>query len=107
VEVDNADPDALRHWQQLLGQLGGDVANLPDWSAPDYQPWRLQQRQALNPGSVGGTVFHLQLQPVTGELPTWQAGDITEIGPHHSADTVAQWMQTHGFAVTTTLADGR
>jgi sulfite reductase (NADPH) flavoprotein alpha-component len=107
VEVDNADPDALRHWQQLLGQLGGDVANLPDWSMPDYQPWRLQERHALNPGSVGGTVFHLKLQPVAGELPAWQAGDIAEIGPRHSADTIAQWMQTHGFAATTTLADGR
>ena len=107
VEVDNADPDALRHWQQLLGQLGGEVATLPDWSAPDYQPWRLQQRLALNPGSVGGTVFHLKLQPVAGELPAWQAGDIAEVGPRHSADTVAQWLQTHGLAATTTLADGR
>ncbi|KRG39617.1 sulfite reductase subunit alpha [Stenotrophomonas pictorum JCM 9942] len=107
VDVDNADADALRHWQQLLGQLGGDVAHLPDWAPPQYQQWRLQQRQALNPGSVGGTVFHLKLQPVAGELPAWQAGDIAEIGPRHSAGTVAQWMHAHGLPVTATLADGR
>lgn len=107
VEVDNADPDALRHWQQLLGQLGGNVADVPDWSAPAYQAWQLQQRQALNPGSVGGTVFHLKLHPAEGALPTWQAGDIAEIGPHQSADAVAQWMLDHGFAATASLPDGR
>ncbi len=107
VEVDNADPDALRHWQQLLGQLGGNAVDVPDWSAPAYQAWQLQHRQALNPGSVGGTVFHLKLHPLEGSLPTWQAGDIAEIGPHQSAEVVAQWMQAHGFAATDTLADGR
>ncbi|KRG64935.1 sulfite reductase subunit alpha [Stenotrophomonas humi] len=107
VEVDNADPDALRHWQQLLGQLGSKVADVPDWSAPAYQPWRLQERQALNPGSVGGTVFHLKLHPQEGSLPAWQAGDIAEIGPHQSADAVAHWMQANGFAATALLPDGR
>lgn len=107
VDVDNADPDALRHWQQLLGQLGGNVADVPDWSAPAYQPWQLRDRQALNPGSVGGTVFHLTLHPAQGVLPTWQAGDIAEIGPHHSTAAVAQWMLAHGFATTTSLPDGR
>lgn len=108
VEVDNADPDALRHWQQLLGQLGGNVANVPDWSAPSYQPWQLMARQALNPGSVGGTVFHLSLSPANGvALPQWQAGDIAEIGPHQSAEAVAGWMQQHAFDASSTLADGR
>lgn len=107
VEVDNADPEALRHWQQLLGQLGGGLAHLPDWAPPQYQHWRLQQRQALNPGSTGAPVFHLTLQPHDGVLPAWQAGDIAEIGPRHSAATVAQWMQAQGFPPTATLADGR
>jgi sulfite reductase (NADPH) flavoprotein alpha-component len=107
VEVDNADPDALRHWQQLLGQLGGNVANVPDWSTPDYQPWRLQARQVLNPGSVGGKVFHLALQPAIGALPSWQAGDIAEIGPRQSPAAVLDWMQAHGFDAATALPDGR
>ncbi|TDB28293.1 sulfite reductase flavoprotein subunit alpha [Stenotrophomonas sp. ATCM1_4] len=107
VEVDNADPDALRHWQQLLGQLGGTTSNVPDWSAPEYQPWRLQSRRLLNPGSVGGPVFHLALQPAEGALPSWQAGDIAEIGPRQSTAAVQAWMQAHGFDPGTRLPDGR
>ena len=107
VEVDNADPDALRHWQQLLGQLGGHATSVPDWSTPDYQPWRLQARKLLNPGSVGGQVFHLALRPAEGALPSWQAGDIAEIGPRQSATAVQAWMQAQGFAADARLPDGR
>ena len=106
VEVDNADPGALRHWQQLLGQLG-DGSLQTDWSTPDYQAWRLQRRHRLNPGSVGGPVFHLHLQPAEGALPQWQAGDIAEIGPQHAPATVTQWMQAHGIDPLARLADGR
>ena len=107
VEVDNADADALRHWQQLLGQLGGEAANATDWSAPAYQSWLLRQREVLNPGSIGGKVFHLRLQPADGKLPTWQAGDIAEIGPRQSAAAVVQWLQVNRFDAATVLADGR
>ncbi|MGV8959622.1 MAG: sulfite reductase subunit alpha [Stenotrophomonas sp.] len=97
IEVDNADPAALRHWQQLLGQLGGDTGDMPDWTAPDYQCWQLVDRQHLNPGSAGGAVHQLQLRPADIELPHWQAGDIAEIGPQHSDARVAQWLQSHDF----------
>ncbi len=106
VEVDNADADALRHWQQLLGQLGGEAGDASDWSAPAYQDWRMRSREVLNPGSVGGKVFHLQLQPAAGALPAWQAGDIAEIGPRQSRAAVTQWLQQHGFDGATVLADG-
>lgn len=107
VEVDNADADALRHWQQLLGQLGGHAAEVPDWSAPAYQTWRLQRREVLNPDSVGGKVFHLQLQPAAGALPSWQAGDIAEIGPRQGAATVARWMQDNQLDTGARLVDGQ
>ncbi len=107
VEVDNADPAALRHWQQLLGQLGGDTSDVPDWSPPAYQPWRLQERRLVNPGSVGGPVFQLQLQPEDTALLTWEAGDIAEIGPRQSPAVVAQWMQTNSLPHNHELADGR
>ena len=106
VEVDNADPAALRHWQQLLAQLGDGSAQA-DWSAPDYQHWLLRERQQLNPGSAGGPVFHLHLQPASGDLPHWQAGDIAEVGPHHATGTVERWMRAQGFDPGTRLADGR
>jgi len=107
VKVDKSDPAALRHWQQLLGRLGTQPNEQPDWSVPEYSPWRLHAREHLNPGSVGAAVFHLQLHPEQGSMPHWQAGDIAEIGPQHSVMAVHQWMRQHGFAANTTLADGR
>ena len=42
IEVDNADPAALRHWQHQLGVLSGRT-DQPDWSRPQYQSaWPLQ-----------------------------------------------------------------
>lgn len=105
VEVDNADPAALRHWQQLLGQLGGQAGELPDWTPPQYQRWRLQQRQRLNPGSAGGSVFHLALVPQEPPLPTWQAGDIAEIGPRHPPHVVERWLADHGLDGDTRVGD--
>lgn len=107
IDVDNADPAALRHWQQLLGQLGGDASDVPDWSPPAYQPWHLQDRRLLNPGSVGGPVFQLQLQPEDAALLKWEAGDIAEVGPRQSPAAVAQWMHDNALPASSTLTDGR
>lgn len=76
VEVDNADAGALGRWQQWLRQLG--AAPLPEWRVPDYLRWRLVERRQLNPGSVGGAVFHLAFEPLS-ETAHWQAGDIAEL----------------------------
>ncbi|MDV3467890.1 sulfite reductase subunit alpha [Stenotrophomonas sp. C3(2023)] len=95
VELDNADPATLRHWQQLLGQLGGSASEQPDWSPAQYQPWRLLAREHLNPGSVGGPVYWLRLQPPPGETPPWQAGDIAEVGPRHPVAHVEAWLLRH------------
>lgn len=91
IDVDNADAAALRHWQQLLGQLTGGSEHA-DWSAPAYQRWQLQQRRLCNPGSVGGAVFELVLLPADGALPLWQAGDLAEIGPCHGDAAVQAWL---------------
>jgi len=107
VEVDRADPAALRHWQQLLGQLSVQPNEQPDWSQPQYRLWRLHAREHLNPGSAGAPVFHLKLQPKDGPMPHWRAGDIAEVGPKHATQSVCQWMQQHGFAENTLLPDGR
>lgn len=96
VEVDNGDDGALRHWQHHLGQLCGRT-DLPDWQAPRYQPWQLRERRELNPGSLGGTVFHLALQPRDPAELVWRAGDIAEIGPRHAASTVDAFLATHGL----------
>ena len=95
VEVDNADDSALRHWQHHIGLLG-DGGEVPDWSAPRYDAWRLRERIELNPGSLGGPAFHLSLEPGTGALPDWTAGDIAEIGPRHAAEDVADFLRRIG-----------
>ncbi|WP_457322339.1 flavodoxin domain-containing protein, partial [Stenotrophomonas sp. P5_B8] len=88
VEVDNADPAALRHWQQLLGQLGGTATDLPDWTPAEYQHWQLRSRALQNPGSPGAGTWAVSLLPADGVLPVWQAGDVVEIGPRHAPAAV-------------------
>ena len=78
VEVDDADPAAIRHWQHHLNQLTGAAA-APDWTPPAYGRWRLVERIHLNPGSPGGAAVHLALEPID-PLPDWSAGDIAEVG---------------------------
>ncbi|MEN9310478.1 MAG: hypothetical protein RLY77_603 [Pseudomonadota bacterium] len=91
IEVDNADPAALRHWQHQLGVLSGRT-DQPDWSRPQYQPWTLAQRRLLNPGSLGGPAFHLELLPPSAAAAQWQAGDIAEIGPRNSSDAITAFL---------------
>ncbi len=106
VEVDNADESALRHWQHHLGQLGG-VTDLPDWTQPRYERWKLLERRELNPGSVGGGAFHLAIAPPAGANPAWVAGDIAEIGPQHSSQAVAALLDQAGLAADTrVVVDG-
>ncbi|HCJ30033.1 MAG TPA: sulfite reductase [Pseudomonas sp.] len=95
LEADRADPGTLRHWQHQLGHISGR-SDFTDWQPASYQPWILQSRALLNPGSQGAPVFHLTLRP-TGETPRWQAGDIAEIGPRHALSEVEQFLRQLGF----------
>ncbi len=92
IEVDNGDEGALRHWQHHLSVLAGQP-DLPDWTAPAYQAWRLAERRELNPGSAGAAAYHVALAPPAGGKPDWRAGDIAEIGPRNSPAAVRAWLQ--------------
>jgi sulfite reductase (NADPH) flavoprotein alpha-component len=81
-------------------------AELPDWSPAEYQPWTLLQREHLNPGSPGGPVYWVRLQPPPGVDVQWQAGDIAEIGPQHPR-TARAWLDAQGFDADTVLDDGQ
>ncbi|HEY0332495.1 MAG TPA: sulfite reductase flavoprotein subunit alpha [Stenotrophomonas sp.] len=94
VEVDNADPGALRHWQYLLAQLGDGNTNT-DWERPAYGRWRLAARERSNPG-CHAPACRLSLQPTEDQHLVWQAGDIAEIGPCHPAARVQAWLDAHG-----------
>ena len=105
VQVDDGDVDALRHWQQYLGVLGGN-SEMPDWTTPAYRRWRLAERLHLNPDSPGGAAFHLGLVPVD-DMPDWQAGDIAEVGPRNAPAYVDAVLERLGLdGAETLLIDG-
>ncbi|MGH8026743.1 MAG: sulfite reductase flavoprotein subunit alpha, partial [Pseudoxanthomonas sp.] len=84
------------------------VTDLPDWTPPRYEPWKLLERRELNPGSIGGGAFHLAIAPPAGSYPLWAAGDIAEIGPQHPADAVAALLAQSGLAADAhAVIDGR
>jgi len=95
VEVDNGDPGSLRHWQHHLGVLA-NAPELPDWTPASYDSWTLTARMEVNPGSIGGSAFLLDLVAPIGTSITWQAGDIAEIGPRNApalVDTLLAQLQ--------------
>lgn len=94
IEVDQLDESALRHWQYYLGQISGN-SHFSDWSQPAYSDWTLSARECINPASPGAPAFHVQLKPALGEIPAncWQAGDIAEIGPCNSHESIQNFMQ--------------
>jgi len=102
VEVDNGDGAALRHWQGQLAHLAGGVV-ATDWEPVEYQPWRLDFRRHLNPGSPGGPVHHLRLSPPAGVAADWQAGDVAEIGPGNDPARVTALLTA--LDLPTDLAD--
>lgn len=94
IEVDNGDAATLRNWQHQIGALTGAV-DLPDWEAPTYSDWRLSERVLLNPGSIGGPVFHVALS--NGGVTRWAAGDIVEVGPRNSPADVDAFLAVLGI----------
>ena len=103
IEVDNADPTALQHWQQQLSLLTGGVAQAL-WLAPVFSPWTLSERELLNPGSQGAAVYRIGL---SGSGPTqWQAGDLVDVLPRNSAGSVEQFLSGLGLGAATALVDG-
>lgn len=81
IEVDRGDAAALAAWRERLAELGAaeEFAEATD----DFRPWRLVDRQHLNPGSAGGEVHQLSFA-ATGATPHWTAGDLAQI--RHAAD---------------------
>lgn len=78
IEIDREEPQALAVWQHQLQHLAGS-SDMPDWAAPAFQSWRLVRRECLNPGSAGTPLHRIELLPVAGALPEWEAGDLVQI----------------------------
>jgi sulfite reductase (NADPH) flavoprotein alpha-component len=100
VQVDNADPASLQQWQRQLAELTGSTPSAP-WQTPVFEPWTLQRRQLLNPGSAGAPVYLLDLhraannhwQAADAPGAPWQPGDLVQILPRNSHDRVARLVE--------------
>ena len=78
IDVHRCDPQALASWQSRLGELAGaDEFNNP--LDMEFLPWRLVDRRLLNPGSLGGEVYHLAFAVVGQAQPAWASGDLAQI----------------------------
>lgn len=98
VEVDRGNSTALEEWQKRLSTLV-ESASMPQWTEPEFSRWRLVERRLLNPGSVSGPLYHIELEPVE-DLASWNAGDIAEVR------VGAEGMKRE-FSIASLPADGR
>lgn len=80
IDVDRGAPAALADWQHHVGRLAG-TSDAPDWEAPAYGEWRIVRRELMNPGSLGAPLYRLALEPSSGILPLWEAGDLAQVSP--------------------------
>ncbi|KAA5751070.1 hypothetical protein F3G46_30260, partial [Klebsiella pneumoniae] len=55
--------------------------------------WTLQQRDLLNPNSLGQPAYNIEL--TASHEAVWQAGDIAEIQPGNSPERINKFLQHH------------
>jgi len=126
IEVDRSAEGAIAQWRHQLSHLAG-TSDAPDWNAPAFTPWRLAERQLLNPGSAGAPLYHLELEPAGHAAAAaaaasaanataaadanagaaavvaveWQSGDLVQIAP--PSDPV----RAREYSIASIPADGR
>lgn len=92
VEVSNAEAHDIANWNHALTQL--TAAKLDSVQLNKVLGrWQLQQREQLNPGSLGAPVYRVKLKNI--EAHTWQAGDIAVIQPANSQSRLQAFAEQH------------
>lgn len=92
IEVDNANLADIQNWNQALAKatkLDLHAVNLEKV----FDTWILQQRDLLNPNSLGQPAYNIELNAKHEAL--WQAGDIAEIQPGNSPERIHDFLQKH------------
>ncbi len=105
VEVDRGDLGALHDWQKRLGMLA-DIADAPAWTDTPFAGWILRERRLLNPGSVGGPTYHLELQAPEASLADWHPGDLVDILPDQPDQAAAQPLSQRQYSIASVKQDG-
>ncbi|USZ90572.1 PepSY domain-containing protein [Acinetobacter baumannii] len=92
IEVDNANPADIQNWNQALvkaTKLDLHAVNIEKV----FDNWTLQQRDLLNPNSLGQPAYNIEL--TASHEAVWQAGDIAEIQPSNSPERINKFLQHH------------
>ncbi|MFP0736083.1 PepSY domain-containing protein [Acinetobacter baumannii] len=92
IEVDNANPADIQNWNQALvkaTKLDLHAVNIEKL----FDNWTLQQRDLLNPNSLGQPAYNIEL--TASHEAVWQAGDIAEIQPGNSPERINKFLQHH------------
>ena len=92
IEVDNANLSDIQNWNQSLAKatkLDLHAVNLEKV----FDTWKLQQRDLLNPNSLGQPAYNIELNAKHEAI--WQAGDIAEIQPGNSPERIHAFLQKH------------
>ena len=92
IDVDDGNPQAIATWNQQLAVVTKlDLQSMQ--LEKRFIDATLMHRQQLNPNSLGGAVFDIQLK--IDAQTTWQAGDIAEIAPQNSLQRIETFIQQH------------
>ncbi|MGN2485484.1 PepSY domain-containing protein [Acinetobacter calcoaceticus] len=92
IEVDNINLSDIQNWNQSLAKatkLDLHAVNLEKV----FDTWTLQQRDLLNPNSLGQPAYNIDLNAKHEAI--WQAGDIAEIQPGNSPERIHAFLQKH------------
>ncbi|MCT9425377.1 sulfite reductase flavoprotein subunit alpha [Acinetobacter baumannii] len=92
IKVDNANPADIQNWNQALvkaTKLDLHAVNIEKV----FDNWTLQQRDLLNPNSLGQPAYNIEL--TASHEAVWQAGDIAEIQPGNSPERINKFLQHH------------
>ena len=98
IEVDNGDTAALARWRrQLVALRGADAipaeALADEPLEPAFEPWTLNARRLLNPGSLGAPLYEIELAAPPEAAAAWRPGALAELQPRLAADTVAALLR--------------
>ncbi|WP_206030045.1 sulfite reductase subunit alpha [Roseomonas sp. AR75] len=102
IEMDDGSEDALQRWQREIAALAEGAAEFRVAEQDTAAPWRLVEREALNPEGLGAPVFRLAFEPVR-HAAHWHAGDIAVLEIHGAGDG----LQRRDYSIASIPEDGR
>ncbi len=99
IDVDAGDPAALNQWRARLAEGEGLEAEALRWTPPAYGEAILVARRHLNPGSLGGAMFHLEFE--LDDRLYFESGDVVDLIPRHGEPALQAWLSEAGLAPDT------